>query len=186
MEKTCFRIAFALFLLLNITACKDSFEPVQDCNQSNLALILVSQTDTDCETAAGRIEVRSTGGSGVKMFQLDEGPFQTSPVFNSVSAGPHMITVKDASNCTAKLSLQLFSGISFKASIKPIIEKSCAISNCHDGTGNVDFNNFQNLKNNPKDVKARTQSRNMPKTGSLTDAEIKLIACWVDEGALNN
>jgi len=35
-------------------------------------------------------------------------------------------------------------------------------------------------------MKARTQSRNMPKEGTLTQAEIDAIGCWVDDGALNN
>jgi hypothetical protein len=30
------------------------------------------------------------------------------------------------------------------------------------------------------------ETRKMPKNGSLTDAEIKIISCWVDAGAVNN
>ena len=64
----------------------------------------------------------------------------------------------------------LQSGISYKEVVEPIIRKSCAISGCHDGISNVDYRVFSNF--NPTDMKARTQSRNMPKEGSLTQVEI--------------
>ena len=68
--------------------------------------------------------------------------------------------------------------------MQPIIETYCAIPACHDGTGNIDFRVFSNL--NPGDMKARTQSGNMPKEGSLTPEQIEAIACWADDGGKNN
>jgi len=35
-------------------------------------------------------------------------------------------------------------------------------------------------------VQEVTQTRRMPKDGTLTSAEIEAIRCWVDNGALNN
>jgi gliding motility-associated-like protein len=34
------------------------------------------------------------------MYQIDSGPFQTSPLFENVASGPHSITVKDINGCS--------------------------------------------------------------------------------------
>jgi hypothetical protein len=65
---------------------------------------------------------------------------------------------------------------------------SCAISGCHDGSVSSlpNFSNLSVIQANASMIKSRTQSGNMPKTGSLTQNQIDLIACWVDDGALDN
>ncbi len=76
-------------------------------------------------------------------------------------------------------------GISFQMDIKPIIESKCI--QCHNGDVQpLDFKNYQTIKNNAARVKTLTASRVMPKQGSLTEEQIKLIGCWVDDGAPNN
>jgi uncharacterized membrane protein len=46
----------------------------------------------------------------------------------------------------------------------------------------------QKLKNLAASVKLRTANKSMPPSGSsqLTQSQIDLIGCWVDDGALNN
>ena|SRR5690554_3227885 len=76
-------------------------------------------------------------------------------------------------------------GISFVMDIQPIITTKCIM--CHDGSQPIpDFRTYQVVKNNAAKVKELTASRVMPQTGSLTDAQIKLIGCWVDAGAPDN
>lgn len=75
--------------------------------------------------------------------------------------------------------------ISFVTDIQPIISSKCIM--CHDGSQPIpDFRTYQVIKNNAAKVKQLTASRVMPQTGSLTDAQIKLIGCWVDDGAPDN
>lgn len=155
------------------------------CDAANFSINLQT-TGADCGVPSGSITVAVTGGNGNIQYKLDDGPFQTSPAFNSVRPGVHTVTARDALNCETSGQTVIASGISFKDEIQPIILKSCAIPQCHDGSGNIDYRVFENLKKNPADIKSRTQSKNMPKTGSLTDDEIEKIACWVDDGALNN
>ena len=40
------------------------------------------------------------GGSGPFYYQLDNGPLQTSNVFNQIPSGIHTITITDDTNCT--------------------------------------------------------------------------------------
>jgi hypothetical protein len=176
-----------LLFLLTVTSCGQEIDVVdKDCSGSGLTLTLLGSTDTSCGASAGGIEVEGSGGFGGYRYQIDGGAFQNSGVFSSIVPGKYIVGVEDSEGCSSTLDVQIFSGISFSASIKPIIETNCAISGCHDGSGNIDYNNFDNIKLNPSDIKSRTQSGDMPRNGTLTAAEIDMIACWVDDGALNN
>jgi uncharacterized membrane protein len=86
--------------------------------------------------------------------------------------------------------------VSFSNSIQPIVESKCAIvgdGGCHNG-GNgadLDWREFSNFQSHAQAVKDRitrpaNESGHMPKIGSLTDEQITLIVCWVDQGAQNN
>lgn len=168
-------------------SCGNDNEPeVVDCGASGLIISVVSSTDTSCGSSGGMIEVAASGGFGGYKYQINEGEFQENGVFSSLGPGKYILSVTDSEGCSASVDAQLYSGISFAESIQPIIETNCAISGCHDGSGNVDYRVFQNLKNNPADIKSRTQSGDMPRNGTLTQMEIDMIACWVDDGALNN
>jgi len=79
------------------------------------------------------------------------------------------------------------SGVSFSASISPIISTNCALPQCHGGSPFLpDFREFSIIQSKAAKIRTRTQNRSMPQIGSLTQQEIDLIACWVDDGALDN
>ncbi len=77
----------------------------------------------------------------------------------------------------------------FAADVQPIIAGNCAIAGCH-GPGSFngpgELTSYDKIKAASGSIKTAVVSRVMPKTGSLTDAQIKSISCWVDGGALNN
>lgn len=73
---------------------------------------------------------------------------------------------------------------SFIEQIKPIIDSNCI--QCHNGSQFPDLRTYQSIKDNAAIIKGVTQTRRMPIGGSLTIAEIKAIACWIDNGSLNN
>jgi len=83
---------------------------------------------------------------------------------------------------------------SFAADIKPIIETKCAISGCHDGSlgSSRDWTNFEMFHQRAESglVKYRVTHGIMPPSyspaGPLTQEQITAIACWTDQGALNN
>lgn len=77
--------------------------------------------------------------------------------------------------------------ISWSAHIKPIIETKCTLEGCHNGSSGLpNFYQFENIKQRASLVKELTTARIMPRTGSLTQAQIDSIACWVDNGAPEN
>ena len=83
---------------------------------------------------------------------------------------------------------------SFTADIRPIIETRCAISGCHDGSmgPSLNWNNFEMFHERAASglVKLRVTRGIMPPSnspaGPLTEEQINAIACWTDQGALNN
>lgn len=79
--------------------------------------------------------------------------------------------------------------VSFKNDIKPIIETSCLINNsdCHGMNPSIpNWALFSEVQSHASEIKIRTSDRSMPKIGSLTQPEIDLIMCWVDNGAMDN
>jgi len=73
---------------------------------------------------------------------------------------------------------------SYANDIEPIIATNCL--SCHSGTQFPDLRTYQGVSNNAGIVKTQVVNRTMPIGGSLTNDEIDLIACWVDNGAPNN
>ena len=74
--------------------------------------------------------------------------------------------------------------------VSPIIQSKCATgSGCH-GNGSTNgpgpLTNFDLIKNAASSIKSAVVSGRMPKGGSLSATDIKIISCWVDGGAVNN
>lgn len=74
--------------------------------------------------------------------------------------------------------------VSFKATVKPIIESSCV--GCHNGSQNPDLRGYEKIKAAAAGVRRTVVAKTMPRNGSLTDVQIKAIDCWVDQGSKNN
>jgi hypothetical protein len=83
--------------------------------------------------------------------------------------------------------------ISYNGQIQEIINTTCAVTGCHNGSLGEDRNwtilsSLQAKKDNVKDRINRppgTPGR-MPAAGALTSAEIEILTCWVNQGARNN
>lgn len=257
-------LAFRFFVVASIfISCKsEESDPQIDCSASDLAVQVVSQTDTECAAANGAVELAASGGSGNYNYKVGTRSFQASTTFSDLSAGIYTVTVKDDNNCEATTEVSInntdgvnmavafsaagckedngsititpsdgappyqykigdmnfqddnsfenlsqgnytvttkdatecevtqqvniLSGISYAASVATIISTNCAVSGCHNGSQTPDFRNFSTIKANASSIKSEVVSRRMPKEGSLTQAEIDAISCWVDDGAPNN
>lgn len=153
--------------------------------------VLVSQTN--CSGPNGSITLNVTGGTPPYQYKLGDGSFGSSSSFIGLKAGNYTVTVKDASNCTITVNSTIASqtGVSFATDIAPILQANCIKSGCHNGDNGADRNwsVFANVQSNAQNIKTRTGNKSMPAdiapTG-LPQAQIDLIACWVDSGALNN
>lgn len=84
--------------------------------------------------------------------------------------------------------------ISFANHVQPILSTKCAISGCHNGDMGPDLNwtNFEQFGKRVQSglVKYRVTHGIMPPSyspeGPLTQEQINTIACWSDQGGLNN
>lgn len=155
--------------------------------ENDMQLSTAVDAHAGCGTRAGALTVSANGGVGGHTFSINGTDFQASSSFTNLAAGSYTLTVKDEAGCTTTSSVEILSGISFEGSIKSIIDNNCAVAGCHvSGTGRQNFTSFSTIKANADAIKTRTQNKTMPKNGSLTQDEIDAIACWVDDGALNN
>ena len=156
----------------------------------SIEIVSVSTTPGDCSSSNGTIEIEATGGTGSLFYQLDAGSIQSSTLFSGVSSGQHTVTVVDDLDCIAERQIWLPSGVSLSDQIMPIVMANCAnSSSCHSsGSPRVDLSNPLNVISHSSTIKTRTQNGTMPPRGRarLSQENIDLIACWVDDGALNN
>src|SRR5690606_19101126 len=154
-------------------------------NKEGVNLTLES-TEAGCGGSEGTITASPDGGEGPYEYSIDGGAFQSTAVFANLSNGEYVVSIRDQTACETSQTIRVNSGISFAASIQPIITNSCAINDCHNGNQFPDFRVFKNIKDNAANIKKLTGDGTMPDEGTLTRQQIDQIACWVDDGALQN
>jgi hypothetical protein len=162
---------------------------------STLAAIVENiQPNTDCSTGNGSFTITASQGGGGYQYKLGSGSFGTSNSFTALETGAYSVTVKDAFNCEFTVNDIVISsntGVSYQTDIKPILEANCIKSGCHNGDNGAarNWSVFANVKAKATGIKTRTGNKSMPKdiapTG-LPQNQIDLIACWVDDGAIDN
>ncbi len=146
-----------------------------------------SNTAAGCGGSDGSLILEASGGNGTYQYEIDAGGLQSSPEFNNVSNGLHQVVVQDGNGCQTTGEAYVRSGISFTDEIAIIVSTYCAVTGCHvAGEPQPDFTQFSVFQANAAEAKERTQSRNMPRGTTMSDELIDKIACWVDDGALNN
>lgn len=157
---------------------------------STLSAAASSSEDNQCSGDNGVITVTASGGKAPYQFQLDSKGYVTGNSFTNLNHGQHVIIVKDDEGCQVTLSVQVVrgkTGISYAGQIKNILTTSCNTAGCHGaGTGSRDWTNFENVVNKAANIKIRTANRTMPPTTPLSQDQIDLIGCWVDDGTPNN
>jgi mono/diheme cytochrome c family protein len=158
---------------------------------SNLAASITKQNDSECFTDNGVITVTGSGGTSPYVYQLNASGFSATNTFSNLKAGNYSVVVKDAEDCQKVVSVTVprgQTGTSYQTEIKPIFETNCTLSGCHDSNaGDRDWTDIGKIQMNASKIKTRTSNKTMPIGGlTLTQQQIDLIACWVDDGAPNN
>jgi hypothetical protein len=99
--------------------------------------------------------------------------------------------------CSKKGSIQTFdcAGVTpkYTTEIKPILDANCATSGCHNSASKaegLDYSNYGQAKHHAThneflgSIQHVSGYEQMPKgKAKLTDAQIKLISCWSQNGA---
>ncbi|GAB4242291.1 MAG: hypothetical protein Tsb0034_19670 [Ekhidna sp.] len=146
----------------------------------------VATSETECDGETGSITITASGGAGDYTFQLNDQPAVVDNVFDQLGIGSYSVKVIDAEGCEAERDVLVPANVSLLDDIMPIINASCAITGCHNGTRSPNLTTPEAVISNASRIKSETQSRSMPRDDQLEQSEIDLIACWVDSGAKNN
>ncbi|MEQ8302968.1 MAG: hypothetical protein RIB47_06225 [Cyclobacteriaceae bacterium] len=153
---------------------------------STFDISIIAEASTVCAPDSnGFIEVSVTGGVGPYEFKNGNGSFVPDNTFLNLGPGDYIVEARDAAGCSFVVKTEV-PGMRY-STIKSIIELNCIKSGCHNGDigANNNYTIFENVKEFSRSIRATTSNMTMPPSGPLSEAQIKLIACWVDEGANN-
>jgi len=116
------------FYLIDAHSC--FYQDTVTISEPPILMPSVTYSPILCTGGNTTLTVSASGGSGLYLFKLDGGPYQSSNSF-LVNAGLYTITVKDAHQCTATLSIYIADPIplSISASATPI--------SCTNGTSQI-------------------------------------------------
>ncbi|WP_296621449.1 hypothetical protein [Marivirga sp.] len=173
---------------VNTNCISEAIEVIIE-NEDGLQLSLIEKNNSECSENTGSIMVEQLGGVEPIEYIINNDIVQNNPEFTGLSNGNYTILARDANGCEAEISgVEIKTNISLINDIKPIIATNCAISGCHNGSRSPDLSIDENIIENASRIKSRTGSETMPPAGrpDLTNVEIQAIACWVDDGALDN
>jgi hypothetical protein len=145
--------------------------------------------DSLCLEDNGSILVEVAEGNPPYTYKIDDGTFTDENFFTGLGHGDHVVVVKNVNDCSISLNITVprdTTGTRWLTDIKPIIVTYCAIAGCHNGISKPDLRIYEKAKYYADRIKSNTQDRSMPFDGTLTQAQIDIIACWVDDGAPEN
>lgn len=148
--------------------------------------------DSECLTTNGAITITALQGKAPYQYQFGTGAFGTQSSFTNLLPGTYTVTIKDANRCPSVIGVVVphaSTGVSYALDVNPILQTNCAVSGCHNGSlgDSRDWRNYNTVKANAQNIETRTGNKSMPPGGhGLTQDQIQLIACWVNDGANNN
>nr|WKN36585.1 hypothetical protein K4G66_29935 [Tunicatimonas sp. TK19036] len=170
--------------------CETTLAVTVDEEASDLMISSATTSPTDCLESDGTLTVVADGGNPQYQYRINEDAFQSEAEFTALAPGEYTVTVQDADGCLTETTALVMSNVSYSDTIQAIINTNCAVAGCHvAGQGIPNWSDKSNVIANASDIKARTTSKSMPPPASglsLTDDQIALIACWVDDGAQDN
>ncbi len=155
-------------------------------NEDGVAINEIVVTGSGCGTSEGSLQVIASGGSEPYTFSLDNGTPQLSGIFTDLGIAEYAVTATDASGCETTQNVEVLSGVTYSGAVQNIVETNCAISGCHNGSQAPDLRTLTQIQSSATRIKIRTSDGSMPRGRTLTQTQIDQIACWVDDGALDN
>jgi len=155
-------------------------------DQTNIKILTSVTNNTGCSAANGAITISVAGAKKPILYRLNSGQYQSGNTFTNLKSGSYSIVVIDSTNCQASATATIVSnGPSFSGTISSIISTNCSTSGCHNGSRNPNLSTYAGVSNNKASIVGAISS-NMPPGKRLTQEQVNLITCWVNDGALNN
>ncbi|MDN5213664.1 SprB repeat-containing protein [Fulvivirgaceae bacterium BMA12] len=104
------------------------------------------------------------------------------------AAGTYEIIVMDGTGCSVYENHQIFSDISYFSNIKPLITRGCVADECHAGKNELlDMTDLEAIREGDSLIIEKIVNGNpISKNGTLTEDEVKMITCWLEDGAPDN
>jgi hypothetical protein len=152
-------------------------------------VVVKSTQNTECGQSVGKVEVEGSGGQGSLTYSIDGQNFQTDAIFTGLAGGDYTVVVKDTASCTntVNVSIGTNSNVSLSSDIEPIVQSNCAIPNCHvSGGRSPNLSRKTSILDNASSIRSEVISGSMPRGRTLSQSQIDLIRCWVDNGAKDN
>lgn len=146
----------------------------------------VAATDAGCNSSNGSVTITATDGTPPYTYKVGDGAVSSENVISGLSLGTYIVEVSDSNDCSSTQSVKITSGVSLANDIMPIISQNCAVSGCHNGSRSPNLSSSSAIITNAASIRSQTTSRNMPVGGSLSQTQIDMIACWVNDGSNNN
>ncbi len=177
-----------IFLVKDGNDCTVSVNAVIPSESGNVLAQITSKTTSGCTTSNGEVKISAVGGTETYQYSIDDREFTSSNTFTGLEAGTHTYIVKDAEGCNDDGTFEILSGTSLESEVMPIIEVNCAVTGCHGSSQSPLLNTKEQIMANAERINSRTSSGSMPppEREDLTQREIDLITCWVEDGAANN
>ena len=190
-----YSILLVILALLSCNGFGDDEPSFKDfCSSDPVSGLVAAQSNANISESNGNVTIKASGGSGPYSYSIRDSVFQSSPVFLGLKSDDYTIIIKDDIGCYGNVPVRIIESFdnppSFQLTIMPLIVTNCTAIGCHVTAGNIiaGFASHFQISSLSQEIKERTQSLNMPPSGSpqLTDDAITLIAVWVDAGAPNN
>lgn len=146
------------------------------------------KTESGCGISSGSVTITLTGAVAPIQYKMGNGTYQDGNSFTGLEPGNYDVFARDADGCIVTATVKIVTNISLENDIMPLLATNCALSGCHDGkSGLPNWTVKTTVINNASRIKQKTGSGEMPPgDATITGDEIERIACWVDDGALNN
>ncbi|NOT73496.1 MAG: hypothetical protein HOP08_01120 [Cyclobacteriaceae bacterium] len=165
---------------------------VNPCAAISLTIASTVVASNNCVTpGTGTITATASGSTGF-MYNINNGTYQSSGLFASLSPGTYSVGAKDVNGCTSSVSVSVGTvppGVNF-AAVKVLIQTRCSGSGCHtNGQSQKGFNFDTDCKivNAWSGINGSTITGTLNKMpispqANLTTAEKQLIINWVNAG----
>jgi hypothetical protein len=128
------QISLSLFIILLLAFERCAYNDINvdfNCDQSTLALTLVSKTDaSNCRAIDGSISVLATGGLEPYDYSIAGGEYQTNNVLANLQAGTYEIRVKDMNSCWKTIEVTIgAAGSTLAATFQTTADSECGGDN---------------------------------------------------------
>ena len=151
-------------------------------------------TGTDkCANNTGSVTITASGSTGF-LYNINNGTFQASNIFNGLASGNYTIGIKDVNGCanTASAAVAVAPAGPKFTLVKAILATNCAISGCHAGASPQNGLNFTDdctITAQSARIKARAVDASpsvMPPSGAISASDKQKIVDWINAGALHS